>query len=174
MALSAGLLSAVLTPCLIQLIVIYLATLTGLSAGEVSRNPGRVPVDARRRLLLVSLAFVAGFSILFTAAGALIGYAGQSAQILFADWSRTISISAGVLMIALGIWVGVRAKAPVVCNLPMGSTIERFGPKSTWGAAMMAAGFFAGLHHLLRRGDHRDDADLRGRIGKRITRARLD
>ena len=143
MALSAGLLSSVLTPCLIQLIVIYLAALTGLSASEVSRNPGHVPQEARRRLLMVSLAFVAGFIVLYTAAGALIGFVGQSAQMLFADWSRTMSISAGVLMIALGIWVGARAKAPIVCNLPIAPAIARFG-QSTWGAALMSAGFSLG------------------------------
>lgn len=143
MAMSAGLLSAVLTPCLLQLIVIYLMTVTGLSVGEIGR-PGAVPAVASRRLLLVALSFVVAFMALYTAVGALIGFVGKEAQLLFAEWSRTVSIVAGALVIGLGIWVGVRAHAPVVCRIPMARAIQSFDRRGVVGSALVAAGFSLG------------------------------
>ena len=142
-AMSAGLLSAVLTPCLLQLVVIYLTTVTGLSAGELGRA-GAVPAAASRRLLLVAFSFVTAFMALYTAAGALIGYVGKEAQILFAEWSRTVSIVAGILVIGLGIWVGIRARAPLVCRIPMARAIQSFDRRGVLGAALVAAGFSLG------------------------------
>jgi len=143
LALAAGLLSAVLTPCLLQLIVIYLATLTGLGAGELAR-PGAVPAQAARRMLYVALAFVGGFSALFTIAGAVIGYAGKEVQLFLAEASRSVGISAGVLLIAMGVWMGVKTRAPLVCRLPLARAIARVDGKNVFGSALMAAGFSLG------------------------------
>jgi len=142
-ALSAGLLSAVLTPCLLQLIVIYLATITGLSTSEIGR-PGAVSEQANRQVLFVALAFVAGFTVLFTAAGATIGYIGKEAQLWFAEWSRSFSIVAGILVITLGLWVGIKARAPIVCKIPKARAIENFGQGSLVGSALMAVAFSLG------------------------------
>ncbi|MBI1984136.1 MAG: cytochrome c biogenesis protein CcdA [Acidobacteria bacterium] len=143
LALAAGLLSAVLTPCLLQLIVVYLATLTGLSAAQVTR-PGAVPADAGRRMLCIALAFVGGFSALFTVAGAVIGYAGKEIQLFLAEGSRNVSVGAGILMIAMGLWLGVKTRVPLVCKLPFASTVAKFDRKSIFGPALMAAGFSLG------------------------------
>ncbi|MBI2318534.1 MAG: hypothetical protein HYU75_16450 [Betaproteobacteria bacterium] len=142
-ALSAGLLSAILTPCLLQLIVIYLATITGLSTGEIGR-PGAVSKRANRQVLFVALAFVIGFTVLFTTAGAAIGYIGKEAQLWFAEWSRSVSIVAGILVIALGLWVGIKARAPIVCKIPRARAIEKFGQGNLVGSALMAVGFSLG------------------------------
>lgn len=143
MAMAAGLLSAVLTPCLLQLLVIYLVTVTGLGVGDVGR-PGAVPATARRRLLVVALSFVAAFMALYTAAGALIGLVGKEAQLLFAEWSRTASVAAGIVVIGLGVWVGIRARAPVVCRIPMARAIQSFDRRGIIGSALVAAGFSFG------------------------------
>ncbi len=143
LAMSAGLLSAVLTPCLLQLVVIYLMTITGLSAAEVTR-PGVAPAKASRQLLLVALSFVAAFMVLYVFAGALIGFVGKEAQLLFAEWSRTISIVAGALVIGMGLWVGVRARAPFVCRIPMARTIHSLDRRGVVGSALVAAGFSLG------------------------------
>lgn len=142
-ALSAGLLSAILTPCLLQLIVIYLATVTGLSSSEIGRT-GAVSKQANRQVLYVALAFVAGFTVLFTAVGAAIGYVGKEAQLWFAEWSRPVSIVAGMLVITLGLWVGIKARAPLVCKIPKARAIEKFGQGSLVGSALMAVGFSLG------------------------------
>lgn len=143
LALAAGLLSAVLTPCLLQLIVIYLATLTGLSAQQLARRDA-VSADARRRMLYIALAFVGGFAALFTAAGAVIGYAGKEVQLVLAQSSRGIGVGAGILMIVMGVWMGVRTRAPEVCRLPLAAAASRFDRTSLVGSALMAAGFSLG------------------------------
>ena len=143
LALAAGLLSAVLTPCLLQLIVIYFATLTGLSASELAR-PGAVPAQATRKMLYVALAFVGGFSALFTIAGAVIGYAGKEVQLFLAESSRHVGIGAGLLLIAMGVWVGVKTRSPLVCRLPLARAIAKADGKNVLGSALMAAGFSLG------------------------------
>lgn len=143
LALSAGLLSFVLTPCLLQLIVIYIATLTGFSAEEGMR-PGAVPAAASRRMLLGALGFVAGFSGLFTLAGAVIGFAGKEVQLFLAEWSREISIGAGIVVIALGLWVGVRSRAPLVCKIPSLGAAEGLDQRGVVRSVLMAAGFTLG------------------------------
>ena len=143
LALAAGLLSAVLTPCLLQLIVIYLATLTGLGGGQVVQ-PGAVPAEASRRMLYIALAFVGGFSVLFTLTGAVIGHAGKEIQLFLAERSRDVGIGAGVLMIAMGLWIGIKARAPMVCRLPFAGVASRLDKKNIFGPALMAAGFSLG------------------------------
>lgn len=143
LALAAGLLSAVLTPCLLQLIVVYLATLTGLSADELARQ-GAVPAAASRRMWYTAVAFVAGFTVLFTLAGALIGYAGKELQLVLAERSRVVSVGAGVLMIAMGLWVGVKARVPLACRLPYAARVESLDRNNVFVSAFMAAGFSLG------------------------------
>lgn len=143
LALSAGLLSAVLTPCLLQLIVVYFATLAGLGAEELNRT-GVAAAATSRQVFLIALAFVAGFMILYTGAGAVIGYAGKSAQLMFAESSRSVGIVSGILMIGLGIWVGARARAPVVCKIAMPGVAQRFDKGGLVRSALLAAGFSLG------------------------------
>lgn len=143
LALAAGLLSAVLTPCLLQLVVIYLVTLTGLGAAQLSQQGG-MPVEAARRMRIFALAFVCGFTLLFTLAGAVIGYAGREMQILLAEYSRGTGIVAGMMMIAMGLWVGLRARAPLICRLPVASGLPASGAQGVFGTALMAAGFSLG------------------------------
>ncbi|MCB0076470.1 MAG: sulfite exporter TauE/SafE family protein [Anaerolineales bacterium] len=68
LALSAGVLSF-LSPCVLPLVPIYLGYLTGTSAG----NSELSAAQSRRFTLLHGLAFVAGFSLVFMAWGALGG-----------------------------------------------------------------------------------------------------
>jgi cytochrome c-type biogenesis protein len=143
LAMSAGLLSAVFTPCLLQLIVIYLVTLTGLGAEEIGRR-GAVPVAARRKMFVVALSFVTAFIALYTGAGAMIGFIGKEAQLLFAEWSRAVSIGAGILVIGLGIWVGIKARAPLVCRIPKAAAMAKIDRRGIVGPALVAAGFSLG------------------------------
>jgi cytochrome c-type biogenesis protein len=143
LALAAGLLSAVLTPCLLQLVVIYLVTLTGLGAAQLAQKAG-VPLDAARRMRVFALAFVCGFTALFTLAGAVIGYAGKEVQIVLAEHSRSVGVVAGAMMIFMGLWVGWRARAPLVCRLPVAQRMPASERQGVVGTALMAAGFSLG------------------------------
>ncbi|MFQ6005249.1 MAG: cytochrome c biogenesis CcdA family protein [Woeseia sp.] len=145
LGLSAGLLSFVLTPCLLQLLVVYVVTLTGFSTGQLQSSNVLIAAAEKRKLLMVALSFVAGFSALFTLTGAAIGQAGKQMQMFFAVWSPTLSVVAGIIVILMGIWVGVRSRAPIVCNLVPETTRQKLAtPGSYFASALIAIGFSLG------------------------------
>ena len=72
LAVAGGLVSF-LSPCVLPLVPGYLAYASGLSAAEVFDDAGR----RRGRLLLGTLLFVAGFTVVFVSAGVLIGGLGS-------------------------------------------------------------------------------------------------
>ncbi len=146
LGLSAGLLSFVLTPCLLQLLIVYVVTLTGFSVDQLRSGTAAVPVDVRRKLLLVAVSFVAGLTALFTLTGAGIGYAGKQMQMFFAVWSPTLSVISGIIVILMGLWVGVRSRAPLVCRLVPQKVLDAQsqGVASYFGSALIAVGFSLG------------------------------
>lgn len=94
-ALLAGLVSF-FSPCVIPLIPGYLSYATGLSgadlaAGEASRRRGR--------MLLGSVLFVLGFTVVFVSFGTLSGALGH----WVGDWTREITVVLGTLTIVLGL-----------------------------------------------------------------------
>jgi cytochrome c-type biogenesis protein len=70
---AAGGLVSFLSPCVLPLVPGYLAYATGLSAAEVFDDAGR----RRGRLLLGTVLFVAGFTVVFVSAGVLLGSLGS-------------------------------------------------------------------------------------------------
>ena len=146
LGLSAGLLSFVLTPCLLQLLVVYVVTLTGFSTDQLRSNAAAVPADVKRKLLMVALSFVAGLTALFTLTGAGIGHAGKQMQMFFAVWSPTLSIISGIIVILMGLWVGIRSRAPFVCRLVPEKMLQGSsgGTASYFGSALIAVGFSLG------------------------------
>ena len=97
-SLAMGLISFV-SPCIMPLIPSYVSYITGISYDEL------VSPDSRRKnmniTLLHSLAFVAGFSIIFVLLGASASLAGN----LLARHLNTIRIVGGVLIIIMGVFV---------------------------------------------------------------------
>jgi cytochrome c-type biogenesis protein len=148
LGLSAGLLSFVLTPCLLQLLVVYMVTLSGFSAApaaEQLHGATRLAPELRRRIVLIAASFVAGLTALFTVTGAAMGIAGKQMQMFFAQWSPVLSVLAGIVVIVMGIWVGVRSRAPLVCRLVPPKVVETASGQSSYlGSAMVAVGFSLG------------------------------
>jgi cytochrome c-type biogenesis protein len=142
-SLSAGLLSSVLTPCLIQLVLIFFATLGGITAQQVITDQGVSP-EVRRKVMRLASWFVAGYIALFVASGALIGAAGKEAQLFFASYTRPVGIAAGVIVILFGLWIGIRARAPVVCRIPGAETIQDFKSRGTAGTVLVSIAFSLG------------------------------
>ncbi len=66
-AFAAGLLS-VLSPCVLPLLPAYLSLVSGISVEELRSQGSEVAV--RRRVMLASLSFVLGFSLVFVLLGA--------------------------------------------------------------------------------------------------------
>ena len=145
LGLSAGLLSFVLTPCLIQLVIVFVMTVTGFTAQQLA-STGRTQSGNYGRVILRSgIAFTVGFTSLFTITGAAIGQAGKEAQMFFAIWSSSISVVAGILIIFIGLWIGIRSRAPLVCRL-MPVTFDKpvSELKSYFGSTLTAVGFSLG------------------------------
>lgn len=91
-AAAAGLLSF-LSPCILPLIPAYLSLVSGFGLSDIRSGSGR------SRVLFRTLAFAAGFTLVFTALGLL--FAGAS--MLLGGISRTITLVAGLLVMILGI-----------------------------------------------------------------------
>lgn len=146
LGLSAGLLSFVLTPCLLQLLVVYVVTLTGFSTDQLRSGTVVVRADVKRKFLMVAFSFVAGLTALFTLTGAAMGQAGKQMQMFFAVWSPTLSVISGIIVILMGVWIGIRSRAPLICRLiPENSLPARSGSTASYiGSALVAVGFSLG------------------------------
>jgi len=142
-SLSAGLLASVLTPCLLQLVVIFFATLGGMSAKEVVESHTITP-ELRARVLMAASCFVAGYVVLFVASGAIIGYVGKEAQLFFANYSRSVGVGAGVVVILFGLWLGIRSNTPIVCKLPGAQLIQKRKGKGMLGTVLVSLAFSLG------------------------------
>jgi cytochrome c-type biogenesis protein len=120
LALGAGLLSSVLTPCLLQLVVIFGSIIGSFATlpGEAGLSAAQLTPHIRKKVMQIALAFVVGFTLLYTLAGAVIGRVGYTAQLLFSEFSRTVAIIAGVAVILMGMWVGIRGGRNLACQIP--------------------------------------------------------
>jgi len=94
-ALVAGLVSF-FSPCVIPLLPGYLSYATGLSGADLASGQAEV---RRGRMLLGSLLFVLGFTVVFVALGTLSGAVGA----WLVTWRHTLTIVLGVLTIVLGL-----------------------------------------------------------------------
>ena len=96
-AFSAGLFSF-LSPCVLPLFPSYLSFITGMS---VDRLAADVTGGARGRVLLHSVAFIAGFTTVFVSLGASFSAAGQ----FFLDYRDWIRIAGGALIVVFGLYI---------------------------------------------------------------------
>jgi cytochrome c-type biogenesis protein len=87
------------SPCILPLIPSYVSYITGISFDELV-GPGSRRKNIKTTLLH-SLAFVAGFTVVFVLLGATASIIGQ----LMIEHLRTIRIAGGILMIVLGLFV---------------------------------------------------------------------
>jgi cytochrome c-type biogenesis protein len=127
-ALAAGA-ASFLSPCVLPLLPGYLSFVSGLSVDEVEGGD--------RRVLWSTLAFVAGFSMVFTSLGAgfsLIGGLMPS--------QRVLEIAAGVLLVILGaIIAGVTA--PSFMQRDMRPLLAK-APRGPAGAVVVGVAFALG------------------------------
>lgn len=92
----AGLLSF-LSPCIIPMLGVYFSLITGLTAHELKTESPKASL--RRRVLLNTLAFVAGFGLVFTAAGSVAGTFGS----FLGEWIGIFNLIGGFLILALAL-----------------------------------------------------------------------
>ncbi len=138
MALLAGMLAS-MWPCLFQLTAYFIPALAGMNMQDAS---GQVALGQRVRVFRAALYFVLGFTIVYTTAGAIIGFAaGQLGETaFFGSLQRWVAFGAGIIVIGLGLRVAAKARAPLVCKMPVLSKMahESNGSARPW--EMMVAG----------------------------------
>src|SRR4030095_17201891 len=96
-AFTAGLFSF-LSPCVLPLFPSYLSFVTGMWVSDLAAD---LTPAARRRVLLHSVAFVVGFSMVFVSLGASFS-AASSFLLDYRDWIRRIG---GALIIIFGLYI---------------------------------------------------------------------
>jgi len=97
-ALGAGILSF-LSPCILPLVPVYLANIAGASVLTTD-------LANRRHILLHTISFIVGFSVVFTALGASLGLLGAAMP------QGVLEKVAGVLLIVFGIFLVAATKVP--------------------------------------------------------------
>ncbi len=144
LAIMAGMLIA-LSPCLIQLGLYYTATIAAVAA---EGNEGTVPdmATAKRHIVRTGLFFAAGFTLVYTIAGAAAGSVGASLDTLglLNTWVRPLSVVAGIMIILLALRVAWNARAPLVCNLPLMSLFGQSRRTGVVTSALMGISFAGG------------------------------
>lgn len=105
-AFGAGLLSF-LSPCVLPLFPSYLSFITGMSVDRLAANP---TARSRALVLLHSLAFIVGFSMVFVSLGASFSAAGR----FLLDYRGWIRTGGGLLIILFGLYIaGVLRVGPL-------------------------------------------------------------
>mgnify|MGYP001619285908 CR=1 FL=1 len=117
LAVLGGLVAA-MWPCLFQLTVFFIPALAGLNMHQAQGSAGRLN---RMQVLKAALFFVLGFTLVYTAAGALIGFAAQKLGETpdFGLWQRYLGIGGGIVIILLALRVAAKVRAPLVCKMPV-------------------------------------------------------
>ncbi len=134
-AMAAGLLSF-LSPCVLPLFPSYLSFIAGVSFDEIQGTVANR--RTRRAILLNSLLFILGFSLVFIAMGAGATLLGQ---ILFQQ-QGVIRRIGGVLVILMGLYVGGWLRIPVLMREWRVELKDR--PAGYFGALLVGITFAAG------------------------------
>lgn len=106
-AFGAGIFSF-LSPCVLPLIPSYLSFVSGVSLEEMRGDQALRRV--RWRLVLNSVAFIAGFSLIFVSLGASASFLGS----LFLGYRDVIRILGGLLIVCIGLYLIGLFKIPVL------------------------------------------------------------
>ena len=146
LALGAGLLSSVLTPCLLQLVVVFGGVIAGFTTvpGQTTGDARALTPVIRRKILQIAVAFVLGFTLLYALAGALIGAVGHQAQLLFSEYSRVVAVVSGVIVILLGLWVGFRGTREFACRIPDRAAMHSLSNRDLAGTLLASMGYALG------------------------------
>ena len=91
----AGIL-AFLSPCIVPMVTIYLSLITGLTVDELLDKEARL---IQREVVVNTVFFVAGFALVYIAAGAAAGYVGHFLTV----YQTTLNQVGGVIIILLGL-----------------------------------------------------------------------
>ena len=136
LAFAAGIVSFA-SPCVLPLAPGYLSYVTGLTGAEIAgeERGGTTTVAVKSRVLLGSVLFVMGFSVVFVSYGLLFGGLGS----LLLEYQSIISRVLGVIVIIMGLsFMGV------IPGMQREWRIHRMPSYSVWGAPVLGVLFGLG------------------------------
>ncbi len=136
LAFAAGIVSFI-SPCVLPLAPGYLSYVTGLTGAEIAgeEHGGTTTVAVKSRVLLGSVLFVMGFSIVFVSYGLLFGGLGS----LLLEYQAIISRVLGVIVIVMGL-----AFMGVIPGMQREWRMHRMPSYSVWGAPVLGVLFGLG------------------------------
>lgn len=133
-AFAAGLISF-FSPCVLPLYPAYISYITGISVSKLSTDTSR---QVRSKILLHTLFFVIGFSLIFFA----LGYLSGLFSILFGEYRDLVSQIAGIFIIVMGLFLlGVFKPQLLMREFKMKWNIK---PLGYFGSLLIGIGFAAG------------------------------
>lgn len=136
LAFAAGIVSFA-SPCVLPLAPGYLSYVTGLTGAEIAgeERGGTTTVAVKSRVLLGSVLFVMGFSVVFVSYGLLFGGLGS----LLLEYQSIISRVLGVVVIIMGLsFMGV------IPGMQREWRMHRMPSYSVWGAPVLGVLFGLG------------------------------
>ncbi len=136
LAFAAGIVSFA-SPCVLPLAPGYLSYVTGLTGAEIAgeERGGTTTVAVKSRVLLGSVLFVVGFSVVFVSYGLLFGGLGS----LLLEYQAIISRVLGVIVIVMGLsFMGV------IPGMQREWRMHRMPNYSVWGAPVLGVLFGLG------------------------------
>ncbi|HZK49657.1 MAG TPA: cytochrome c biogenesis protein CcdA [Thermoleophilia bacterium] len=141
LALAAGVVSF-LSPCIVPMISVYLTLITGMTMDELTARPGLV---IRRTIVINTLLFALGFTIVFTLAGGAAGAIGAALQ----SATRGLEIVGGVVIILMGLsMAGVfRLRFLDKMRLPLKRPLAK--PKGPLGSLVVGLLFAVTCSHCI-------------------------
>ena len=136
LAFAAGIVSFA-SPCVLPLAPGYLSYVTGLTGAEIAgeERGGTTTVAVKSRVLLGSVLFVMGFSVVFVSYGLLFGGLGS----LLLEYQAFISRVLGVIVIVMGL-----AFMGVIPGMQREWRMHRMPSYSVWGAPVLGVLFGLG------------------------------
>ncbi len=105
-AVLAGI-SSFIAPCILPMIPAFLAYISGTTVTELGSKTGTVLAINRRNIVLNTVFFVLGFSIVFSALGVLINSVLSSAA---GEFTESLNIVGGIIIVCFGVFLLLSTK----------------------------------------------------------------
>src|ERR1051326_2204399 len=130
---AAGIISF-LSPCVLPLVPGYVSLISGVGVEELQRQDSKL----MRKVMLNSMAFILGFSVVFVTLGAISTSVGQALAI----YKSKIAIAAGVVIILFGLHLTGILKIRALYSDKRLHSVK--GGSTAWGAFVIGFAFAFG------------------------------
>lgn len=142
---AAGILAFV-SPCIIPMITVYLSLITGLTFQELTATGTEDRRRVASHIVGNTALFVAGFSVVFIAAGGAAGLVGR----MLAAYSSRLNLVGGAFVIIFGLHLAGAFKLPLLERLNVGRSLKAPSkPLGPLGAFLVGLFFAVACSHCI-------------------------